>query len=501
MSVHRRAAAAVVAALLASIAIGAPVQGQDLPVEVTGPDPALAEQLDAIVGQAPPDTCLRVSVDGVAVYDHRGSDLQTPASTQKLFTASTALDRLGADQTLLTELVATAVPVGGVIAGDLILVGGGDPVLTTSIYRMFRKQPEAQPTTSLDALVDQLAGAGVTEVRGRVLVDDGRYDALRTVPSWPTRYLDQDQVGPLGALVIDDGFQLQVTPSGLQRVRAADPGLAAADAFAALLAARGITVATAGTARTVRPAAAAVLGSVESPPVSTLVRDLLQRSDNQMAELLLKEVGLRVAGAGTTEAGARAVADWSSEAGAAASGSVVVDGSGLDPTNATSCQGLVSVLDVGGPDGAVAQGLPVAGESGTLARRFGGTDAIGHLRAKTGSLRDVSALAGFVDLAEGGTATFAFVANGEIGDQTRRAEDQLAQVLASWRPPCPEQPATTLLAPLAIPSLVVVAVPGAGLASAGPGLAVAADALAASATAPLDRCSIEAGSTVSLGMG
>lgn len=468
---------------------------------VRGPDPTLTATLDQIVAQAPPDTCLRVAVDGVAVYDHRGSDLQTPASTEKLLTASTALERLGADRTLRTELVAAAPPVDGVVAGDVVLVGGGDPVLTTSLYRTVRSQPADQPTTSVDALVDQLAAAGVREVRGRVLIDDGRYDALRVVPSWPERYLAQDQVGPLGALVIDDGYQLELTEDGLDRVRAADPGLAAGEALAALLASRGIAVTGTEVGRAAPPAGGVVLAAVDSPTVGALVDHVLLRSDNQVAELLLKEVGLEAEGEGSTAAGARAVADWESASGAAAEGAVVVDGSGLDPANATSCQALVAALDAAGPDSTLAAGLPIAGETGTLARRFVGTSAVGRLRAKTGSLNGVRALAGFVELPEGTTATFAFVANGEVGPATLTAEDLLAEVLATWLPPCPEGPSAPIVAPRSLAGLTLAAVPGPGLAVGASGVVGALGAIGAEGSAPVDRCTREAGDPIVVGIG
>lgn len=492
---------AVLGVLAALTSPAAPAAGQDVPVPVRAPDPLLSEQLDAALALAPPDTCLRVVVDGVAVHDHRGSDLQSPASTQKVFTAATVLGVLGADRTLRTELVAAAAPVGGVIAGDVTLVGGGDPVLTTSTYRDHRRLPADRPITLLDAFVDQLQGAGVTEIRGRIRVDDGRYDAQRRVPFWPER-ITADDPAPLGALVVDDGFLLRPTPEGgVEEGRPDDPAVAAGDALAWLLASRGIRVTVPGTVRAAPPPGGAVVAAVDSPPMAALVADLLRRSDNHIADQLLKELGVAAEGRGETAAGARAVAAWAQANGAAADGARVVDGSGLDPTNATSCQALVAALDAVGPDGIVAGGLPVAGRSGTLAGRFGDTAAAGRMRAKTGSLDDVTALAGFVDLAEGGTATFALVANGEIGEQALTAERLVAELLATWEPPCPSRPAAPLAAPLVAPTLALAAAPGGALASMAPGLVLTAAALEDPATAPIDRCAREDGTVVEVGIG
>ncbi|MEZ5137835.1 MAG: D-alanyl-D-alanine carboxypeptidase [Acidimicrobiales bacterium] len=225
---------------------------------------------------------------------------------------------------------------------------------------------------------------------------------------------------------------------------------------------------------------------------------MLLRSDNHIAEQLLKELGVVAEGRGETAAGARAVAAWTASVGAATPGSVVVDGSGLDPTNATSCQGLVAALDALGPDGVVGRGLPVAGRTGTLAGRFAATAAAGRLRAKTGTLDDVRALAGFVELPEG-TATFAFVANGQVGERTQAVEAFLAELLATWRPPCPAGRGA---------GRRFLAVRRAGADRAGtvgavaaPGLVTALVALEAPATAPLDRCARTSRTPVALGTG
>ncbi|MCB0958989.1 MAG: D-alanyl-D-alanine carboxypeptidase/D-alanyl-D-alanine-endopeptidase [Acidimicrobiales bacterium] len=483
------------------VALGpTPSVAQQVPVAVRGPDPTLTRDLDALMAQAPPDTCLRVSVDGVAAYDHRGSDLQSPASTEKVLTAGAVLDGLGPDHRLRTEVVAAAPPVGGIVEGDVTLVGGGDPVLVTEAYRAYRGIGDDRPHTSLDALADALREAGVTEIRGRLLVDDGRYDAERRVPSWPPR-ITADDPDPLGALVVDDGWVLDRRDGAVERRRPGDPAVAAGDALRWLLALRGVRVGSDEVGRGSRPAGGVVLAGVDSPPVDALVTEMLLRSDNHIAEQLLKELGVVTEGRGETAAGARAVAAWTARVGAATPGSRVVDGSGLDPTNATSCQGLVAALDAVGPEGTVGQGLPVAGRSGTLAGRFASTAAAGRLRAKTGTLDDVRALAGFVELPEGATATFAFVANGQVGARTLAIEAFLAQLLATWLPPCPEGDPAPIDAPLSAPAVLVPIAPGPWGAAAAPGLVTALVALEGPATAPLDRCARASRPPVALGTG
>lgn len=411
----------------------------------------LRAQLDAVAAVSPADSCLSVRIDGEAPYDHRGDAPVAPASTEKLFTATVALDVLGGDATYRTSVVGSA-PVDGIVDGDLTVVGGGDPVLVTDAYRLVRSIGDDQAQTRFDALADQLAAAGIKGVTGRIVGDESRYDALRTVPTWPARYADQEQAGPLSALDVDDGYVLTggTGPDDpIDRSPSAAAAVDAATTLTRLLQARGIVVIGAPGAA-VAPAGAAELAAVTSPPLSEIVGQMLRTSDNQIAELLLKELGRAAGGGGSTAAGAAEVERRLPDLIAATPGLDVVDGSGLDRTNRVSCQDLVGVLDAtGGLDGSLGPLLPTAGETGTLAGRFRGSPAQGRLHAKTGSLGDVTALAGFVELPEGGTATFAYVANGDGAvAQGRAAEEVLGTVLAQYLAPCRDAPTAPLVAPV-----------------------------------------------------
>jgi D-alanyl-D-alanine carboxypeptidase/D-alanyl-D-alanine-endopeptidase (penicillin-binding protein 4) len=218
--------------------------------------------------------------------------------------------------------------------------------------------------------------------------------------------------------------------------------------LAFLLAARGVTV-DGGIGTGAAPAEATVLAGVDSAPLAEIVGEMLTYSDNQTAELLIKELGVQAGGAGTTAAGARATSQVLADAGVEVTGATFVDGSGLSATNRVTCDLLEETLAGAGVASPVGEGLAVAGESGTLAGSFQGTPAEGRLRAKTGSLNDVRALAGFVTTEAADDLVFSLVLNRPPFIQTADAElrDRIALVLADY----PQRPPLDQVEPLPVP--------------------------------------------------
>ena len=371
---------------------------------------ALVGSLAPIGEQVAPGSCLVVGVDGVPVFDDAGSTSVVPASNMKLVTAAVGLEVLGPEHRFTTEARTDAAPVAGAVQGNLYLVGGGDPILGTAGYvpaaaaQVTHPQPYVTP---LESLADQIVATGVTTVRGSVVGDDSRYDAERFVPSWPASYATSREAGPLSALLVNDGAET------LQPLRSAtDPAVHAAAVLTQLLRQRGVTV-TGSPSRAVTPATAVPLTAIQSRPLSELVGEMLTTSDDNTAELLLKEVGLVGGGGGTRPAGLGVVQAKLSEWGIAPDGLAFVDGSGLDRGNRLTCAAVQTVLRHVGGSGPLADGLPVAGQTGTLSDAFAGNPAVGRLRAKTGTLRDAKALSGFVDAADGARhVSFSYIQNG-----------------------------------------------------------------------------------------
>jgi serine-type D-Ala-D-Ala carboxypeptidase/endopeptidase (penicillin-binding protein 4) len=398
---------------------------------------AFASAVNPLLGSLNDRSCAAVSVDGEPIGERNADLAVIPASNQKIPIAAAALERLGADFRYTTTVVAASAPVDGIVDGDLFLVGGGDPLLSSDWYPISNLElnPVTSPT-SLDALADRVAAGGVTRITGSVVGDGSRYDDEFFAPGWGEGVAGLEG-GPYDALMANDS-RVQGDP-----LRAGDPSEAAAREFTLLLEARGIdvgAVAATGTA----PPGAVELASIDSAPLSDVVAEMLANSDNNTAEMMVKELGYTVAAPGTREAGLGLVrgqlADW----GVDVAPIVLVDGSGLSVDNRLTCDAVLTVLQRSGFESPVGQGLPVAGQTGTLASVFVDHSVAGRLRGKTGTLNNppfnvdppaVKALAGYLPVDGGSAVEYVLILNGPtISDQSeyRPVWDGLADVLDTY---------------------------------------------------------------------
>jgi D-alanyl-D-alanine carboxypeptidase/D-alanyl-D-alanine-endopeptidase (penicillin-binding protein 4) len=387
-------------------------------------------------------SCAAVSVDGVDVGDRNADVAVIPASTQKIVVAAAALDVLGEDHRFTTQVVTAEPPVDGTVAGDLVLVGGGDPLLTSDWYPT--SNLERRPvfnSTSLDSLADSVQAAGITEVGGSVLGDGSRYDDEFFAPGWGNGVAGLE-AGPYDALLVNDARVL-----GEDR-RADDPNSAAAREFTRLLRDRGIVVAGEGVAGALTDQADPpfLVAEIESAALPSIVEEMLTNSDNNTAELLVKEVGVAAApsGGGTRQAGLNAIGALLGDWGIDTTGVVLSDGSGLSLENRLTCDALLTVLQRSGLSGTVGSALPVAGESGTLADVFTEHPVAGRLLGKTGTLNNppfnedppaVKALAGYLPIEGGGAVEYVLILNGPtISDQSeyRPVWDDLVDTLDTY---------------------------------------------------------------------
>lgn len=394
---------------------------------------SLGSSLQSVVAAMAPASCLAVSVDGVALNLPAGP-AAIPASTVKVVIATAALEMLGPDFRFVTTVMGPA-PVDGVVNGDVVVVGGGDPVLSSEWYPAsgMERHPVMSPT-SLDQLAQAMASSGVTAITGRVLGDGSRYDDEYEVADWADDIFGIE-AGPYDALMANDA-----RVEGDQ-YRWDDPVAAAAAEFRLRLGAVGISSSASGGQSS--PAVDAVeLARIESAPLTDIVKEMLMTSDNNTAEMLLKELGVAEYGIGSRMDGLSAVSSALTRLGVPIDGMMLVDGSGLASTTRIDCRTLVEAIDRA-PAGVI-DGLPVAGVSGTLSQIFVGTAMEGRLRGKTGTLGNppydqdppaVKALAGQFVADGGEQITFALLLNQSlVNDQSvyRPIWDALAVAFAAY---------------------------------------------------------------------
>ena len=345
------------------------------------------------------------------------------ASNMKLFTTSTALSRLGPESRIPTVLKTDGgIDGNGVLHGSLFLVGGGDPALgTPPFYRRFL----GGLGTNLLLLKRQVREAGVKSVTGRLYADDSVFDHLRGVAD--SGYATSSEIGPLSGLDFNSGYS---TPSA--QSFAVDPAMTAAATLAGSLRESGVRISTQvalGTA----PPFSTELARIESPPLTEIVNTTDIYSDNFFAEMLIKLLGARFGGAGTTAAGAGVVEQF---AHGHDSGVHAVDGSGLTRSNRASPTAVVNLLESmrGAPVGdEFIQDLALAGHEGTVADRMHGTAAYGRCRTKTGTLTGVSNLSGYCFNRDGKVMIFSILM-ASVGDLSlaHLEQDLIAAEVASY---------------------------------------------------------------------
>ncbi len=362
---------------------------------------------------------------GQTLFSERAEDRRAPASVEKLYTATTALERLGPTAQLETTVLGVGhLAAGGVWEGSLYLHGGGDPTFGTSA---FIRSHYGGVGASVTTLATQIARTdGIHRVTGEVWGDESWFDSLRGEPSSGYAF-DPYLEGVLSGLAFNRGE----TGSDQNPPAPHAPAAFAARKLRAALRAAGVTVSGSGGAATT-PAGAVRLAGVASPTIAQLLGLTLPPSDNFFAETLVKDLGARLGGAGTTAAGAKVVRETIAQLGLHPH---VVDGSGLSSEDQTSPYEVVTLLNdlAHTAIGTVLRGdLAVAGHTGTLSERMRGTAAAGRCEGKTGTLTGVSNLAGYCAAANGEALAFAFFTDGIATETAHVLQDNMTISLANY---------------------------------------------------------------------
>lgn len=454
----------------------------------------LAASLDALLHTPDADAALwGVFVQSLdsdeTLYDRQGDRLMLPASAMKLVTLAVAAELLGWDYRYQTDVLSAAPVVDGVLQGDLVVRGGGDPSINTD---------SDTDTPVFDAWTTTLRELGISGISGRVIGDDNQVEEAAPGAGWSWDDLPYGYAAPTGALVHQDNrvrltvhsgsvagedTLVEVSPlvSGVQVVNRVETDLAYTEAELTLHRGHDGTLEIRGgmpagsspvsrTAAVVNPTiffvrglkesleeggievsgdavdlddidgrlseeSLRVLARHQSPALSALATTLMQASHNLYAETLLSTLDQNRRPR-TANSGRAAMRDLLATWGIDASQIVVADGSGLSRYNYVTARALVGLLrrmhEQPQHTDAFLHALPVAGVSGTLAGRMVGTAAGGNARAKTGSMANVRTLAGYVTAADGERLAFAVLANNFPGspDPILTVIDKLVDRLA-----------------------------------------------------------------------
>ena len=408
---------------------------------------------------------------GERLYDRNDGRLMMPASNMKIVTLAATASVLGWDHRFTTTLQTTAPIEGGVLKGDLIVRGGGDPSINAR---------DGRAAAVLAEWAAALRAAGVTRIEGRIVGDDNAFDDDGIGPGWAWDYLQYGYAAPVGALQFNENLatltvtaaaragdlaSIKLTPgSGLRTLTRAytgeansasdvsyrrrldepllevggsiavgspalertvavvNPTVFFAQSLKDYLVDRGIDVT--GAAVDLDDVASELangtgerrtLASTQSPPLRDIATVLMKVSQNLYAETFLKAIGASRGGLGTFEGGLIAVRSTLSSWHVPEDGYVLVDGSGLSRYNYLAASTITAILehiykDPAQRDAFLAT-LPIAGKDGTISGRMKRTRAEGNALAKTGSISNARSLSGFVKTRDGEMLVFSILAN------------------------------------------------------------------------------------------
>ncbi len=426
---------------------------------------------------------------GDTLYSHDAGKLMVPASNQKILTAAFALDALGPDFRFETPFVARGVVRDGVLEGDLLVLGRGDPSVSDHMA--------GDAMIPLEMVADSIAARGIRRIRGRLVAHGNAFPDANIGWAWEHDDLATTSGAAVDELLFNEGFSrvmvraaampgdtarattapaatfpaLRVNavtiargtgPDSVPRITAVkdtvrgdvivagtipvgdsasvivthrDPAQAYLAALREALGDRGIRIDD--SVMTVADSGETVF-VLRSPALSQILAAFLKPSQNQIGEMLLKAVPLMRVDSGTARAGRRLLGERLRAWGAEPDGFLVWDGSGLSRQDLVSPETLVRVLDAmrrGQHFQAYYDAFPVAGVDGTLRTRMRSTAAEGNVRGKTGTLSNVRSLSGYVTTASGRVLLYSVLANNYLVPTAyiSRVQDTIAVRLARLR--------------------------------------------------------------------
>lgn len=375
---------------------------------------------------------------GDTLYSKNAGKLFMPASNMKIITSAAALTLLGPDYTYRTTFLTDGPVRDSLLDGDLLVIGRGDPTISDNMRGL--------ATTVMDGLADSVRAHGIRQITGRLArVGNAFPDSTRGY-GWEWDDLGEYYGAGVDELIVNEGMAptaLRPPPDTARDSAysgpAKEPATAYLNALNDALIRKGITL-DAGVLDSILPTPMTMdtLFTFVSLPLRNIIPALMKPSQNQIAEILLKTIGLERGGMGTADSARTIVGQQLLSWGVQPDGFVIRDGSGLSRHDLLTPETIVRVLDRMQQDTAFAvfyNAMPIAGVDGTLKDRMKGTPAEGNVRAKTGSISNARSLSGYVTTADGERLIFSILANNWMApaSMVTGIADQIAAALAAYR--------------------------------------------------------------------
>jgi len=375
---------------------------------------------------------------GDTLYSKNAGKLFMPASNMKIITSAAALTLLGPDYTYKTTFLRDG-PVGdSLLDGNLLVIGRGDPTISDNMRGL--------ATVVMDSLADSVRAHGIRQVTGALARVGNAFPDSTHGYGWEWDDLGEYYGSGVDELIFNEGMAPTTLRPPPDSVRdslysgpAKDPGTGYLNAFNDALGRKQILV-EAGVMDSILPTPFRMdtLFTYTSPPMRNIIQALMKPSQNQIAEILLKTIGLERGGMGTADSARKIVAQQLLAWGVQPDGFIIRDGSGLSRHDLLTPETIVKVLDKMQADTAFSvfyNAMPIAGVDGTLKDRMKGTPAEGNVRAKTGSISAARSLSGYVTTADGERLIFSILSNNwsTPSSAVTGVADQIAAALASYR--------------------------------------------------------------------
>jgi D-alanyl-D-alanine carboxypeptidase/D-alanyl-D-alanine-endopeptidase (penicillin-binding protein 4) len=375
---------------------------------------------------------------GDTLYSKNAGKLFMPASNMKIITSAAALTLLGPDYRYRTTFLTDGEVRDSLLDGNLLVIGRGDPTVSDRM--------RGTATTVMDALADSLRAHRIRQISGSLARVGNAFPDSIYGYGWEWDDLGEYYGAGVDELIFNEGMApttLRPPPDtardSLYSGPAKDPAKAYLDALHDALVRKSIRMD--GTVRDSilpTPFKMDTLFVLVSPPLREILPALMKPSQNQIAEILLRTIGLERAGLGKADTARKIVGQQLLAWGVQPDGFVIRDGSGLSDQDLLTPETIVRVLDRIQRDTAFAtyyNSMPIAGVDGTIDTRMKGTPAEGNVHAKTGTLAKARSLSGYVTTADGERLIFSILANNTTtpGSAVTHVADTIAAALASYR--------------------------------------------------------------------